>query len=194
VGIILAGGLSRRMGGGDKTLRLLAGRPILQHVIDRLAPQVELLAINANGDPARFGPFGLPIVPDSVPGHVGPLAGVLAGLDWAEAAGQGEVVTVPSDAPFLPDDLADRLTAARAATGARIAIAASGGRRHFVIGLWPHAIADVLRAALVESGLRRVGAFVESLEPAVVEFAGHPLDPFHNINTEADLADAERFI
>ncbi|MEE8272129.1 MAG: molybdenum cofactor guanylyltransferase MobA, partial [Alphaproteobacteria bacterium] len=139
VGVILAGGQSRRMGGGDKALKLLAGRPILNHVIDRVRGQVGALVLNANGDPGRFAAYRLPVVPDGVDGFAGPLAGVLAGLDWAaaNAVGATRVASFPCDAPFLPADLVERLVAAVAAARADLGCAASAGRAHPVVGLWP---------------------------------------------------------
>ena len=148
-GIILAGGQSRRMGGGDKGLLEVAGRPMLGHVIERLAPQIGRMAINANGDPARFARFGLPVVPDTIDGFVGPLAGVLAGMRWA-AANTPEarwIASMSSDAPLLPLDVVARLAAAISTRADAIAIARSGGELHPVIGLWPVALADDLDTA-----------------------------------------------
>ena len=154
IGLLLAGGRATRMGGGDKGLRLLAGRPILDHVIERLRPQLSRLLLNANGDPARFAAYGLPVVGDSPPDFAGPLAGVLAGLEWAarEAPDCPLLLSAPTDAPFLPRDLVRRLWAGREAEGADIAMAASGGRTHPVVGLWPVALAPALRHALVDGG------------------------------------------
>lgn len=180
VGAILAGGLARRLGGGDKPLRPLAGRPLLAHVVDRLRPQVDRLILNANGDPARFAAFGLDIVPDGLPDNPGPLAGILACL--LAAADADWVVTVPGDAPFLPADLAARLIAAGPA------IAASGGRRHPVIGAWRPGQARHL-ADLLAAGERKVGVF--AAEAAIVEWPG---DPFLNLNEAADFAAAEALL
>ena len=149
--VVLAGGLARRMGGGDKPLRLLGGRPLLDHVLDRVRPQVAGVILNANGDPARFAAYGLPVVADPLPDFPGPLAGVLAALDWA-AAHRPEVATVlsvPGDGPFLPPDLVARLQAARAAAGVPMACAASGGWTHPPIALWPVALRGELREALL---------------------------------------------
>jgi molybdopterin-guanine dinucleotide biosynthesis protein A len=195
-GILLAGGLSRRMGGGDKALRPLAGRSMLERVIDRVRPQVGRLAVNANGDPARFSAFGLPVLPDVVPDYAGPLAGVLTGLDWA-AAEMPEarwVATFATDAPFLPADLVARLVEATAAEGADMACAASDGRRHPVFGLWPVRLRDELRAAMVEEGVRKVDAWTARYRLAVAEFPASPTDPFFNANRPDDLAEAERMI
>ena len=193
-GVLLAGGLSRRMGGGDKALRFLAGRPVLVHVIERVRPQVTTLALNANGDPARFAEYGLPVVPDSIEGFAGPLAGVLAGLDWAAKAVPecGWLLSAPTDAPFLPADLAAALLLA-AKAGADLAVAASGGRAHPVAALWPVSLRHPLRAAL-ESGVRKVEDFTGDYRVATVEFPTEPIDPFFNLNRPEDLAEAERII
>jgi molybdopterin-guanine dinucleotide biosynthesis protein A len=195
LGAILAGGLAQRMGGGDKPLRLLAGKPILGHVIARLEPQVTALAINANGDPARFAAFGLPVVADTVPGSQGPLAGVLAGLIWARHAcpSATHLLTMPGDTPFLPTDLVARLEAARMRTGAAIAQAESGGKLHPVVTLWPLELAGPLEQALC-AGVRRVREFQGRYTVAVEPFAVDGGDPFHNINTPEDLAVAERLV
>jgi molybdenum cofactor guanylyltransferase len=189
VGVLLAGGLSRRMGGGDKSLRLLGGKPLLDHVIERLRPQVSALVLNANGDPARFAPFGLPVVADSVPGFAGPLAGVLAGLDWAaehhpECA---HVASVATDAPFLPSDLVARLIDGMEAADADLACAASGGQEHPVIGLWPVQLRDELRRALIDEGIRKVDVWTGRYKLATVEFATDRIDPFFNANRPEDL-------
>lgn len=188
LGLILAGGLSRRMGGGDKSLRPLAGRPILAHIIARLAPQVATLLLSANGDPARFAPFALPILPDDLPDHPGPLAGILAGLDHAAAHSHLWLVSTPADAPFLPLDLVTRLQRARHEAHAPMAIAASAGRTHPVAALWPTSMRDRIRAALA-AGQRRVTALT-----ADAAIATWPDDPFLNINTPADLRAAEALI
>lgn len=192
-GIVLAGGQARRMGGGDKCLRLLAGKPILAHIIARARPQVAALALNANGDPARFAEFGLPVVPDSIADFPGPLAGVLAGLDWAAASQPqaSHVASFAGDAPFLPRDLVARLAAALAA-GGELACAASGGRAHPVFGLWPVALREALRRALCEEGVRKVDQWTGRFRLATVEFPSGPVDPFFNANRPEDLAEAER--
>jgi molybdenum cofactor guanylyltransferase len=191
-GVLLAGGLSRRMGGGDKTLRPLGGRPILAHVIDRVRPQVAVLALNANGDPARFSQFGLPVVADSIEGFAGPLAGVLAGLDWAAEALPGCVwlLSAPTDAPFLPEDLVSRLESETGA-GADIAVASSGGRSHPVAALWPIWLRARLRHALA-SGIRKVEDFTKDYRVRSAQFAADPVDPFFNMNRPEDLEAAER--
>jgi molybdopterin-guanine dinucleotide biosynthesis protein A len=199
-GVLLAGGQSRRMGGGDKCLRPLAGRPLLAHVIERARPQVGPLVLNANGDPARFAAFGLPVAADVVAGFAGPLAGVLTGLEWAAANAPGctHVASFASDAPFLPTDLVARLTAAVAEKGAELACAASQGRSHPVFGLWPVRLAGVLRTAIVEGEVRKVDVWTAryrlvTVEFPVVETPAGPLDPFFNANHPDDLATAERF-
>jgi len=196
IGLLLAGGRATRMGGGDKGLRLLAGRPILDHVIERLRPQLSRLLLNANGDPARFAAYGLPVVGDSPPDFAGPLAGVLAGLEWAarEAPDCPLLLSAPTDAPFLPRDLVRRLWAGREAEGADIAMAASGGRTHPVVGLWPVALAPALRHALVADGLRKVDIWTARYRVAVVGFPIEPVDPFFNANRPEDLAEAERLV
>ena len=190
LGVILAGGLSRRMGGGDKALRELAGRRLIDRVIARLAPQVDALVLNANGPAGRFG-VDIPVVPDSLPNFPGPLAGILAGLDHARlhAPWARHILTVSSDCPLLPPDLAARLMAGK--DGAPAAIAASGGRDHPVIGLWDLALAPLLRHLLVEDGERRMRAFTARAGAATVDWPIEPYDPFLNINTPEDLADAE---
>jgi molybdopterin-guanine dinucleotide biosynthesis protein A len=195
-GVILAGGLATRMGGGDKGLMDLGGEPILGHVIARLSAQAAPLALNANGDPARFADWGLPVLPDSIEGYVGPLAGVLAGLDWAAGLGAEAIVTVAADTPFFPADLVARLEAAQAETGHPIALAAtpdasrkSGLGRHPTCGLWPVALRDDLRAAL-QDGLRKVVLWTDRHGCATARFAGGADDPFFNVNTPADLDEA----
>jgi molybdenum cofactor guanylyltransferase len=193
LGVILAGGLARRMGGGDKGLVALGGRSMLARVIAALAPQCAGLVLNANGDPARFAGFGLPVVPDTVAGFAGPLAGVLAGMEWALSARPvvDDILTFPADTPFPPADLVARLQQARREAGATIAVAASGWRRHHVVALWPVALAPALRRALVEEGLRKVESFADRFAVAVAEWPAEPDDPFFNVNTSDDLAAAE---
>ena len=194
VGVVLAGGLARRMGGGDKGLKHLAGRPVLDWVVDRARPQVAGLALNANGDPARFTAWSLPVLPDPVPGFVGPLAGVLAGLDWAAARGATWLVSFACDAPFLPTDLVARLQAARAAAGTPLACACSGGRDHPVVGLWATALREDLRQALTQEGLRKVDVWTARHGLARADFAAEPFDPFFNANRPEDLDAAEGLV
>lgn len=189
LGVLLAGGLARRMGGGDKPLLQIGGRPIIELAIERLAPQCAGLIINANGDPTRFAALGLPVVADSVPDFAGPLAGVLAGME--AAGGVADVVSAPADTPFLPTDLVERLYAARAAAGAEIAVAASGDRVHHAVALWPIKLRDKLRHALVEEELRKVSAFILRYPSVTVEWPIAPYDPFFNVNRPQDLARAE---
>ena len=192
--VILAGGLARRMGGGDKPLREIAGRPLLQRVIDRLAPQCDGLLLNANGDATRFADFGLPVVADSVADFPGPLAGILAALDWAAVQRPDVqwILSTAGDCPFLPDDLVARLHSARIAQGAQLAVAASGGHAHPVIGLWDVGLRDELRDALVQEDIRKVGRFTARYRLATVEWPATPRDPFFNANTLQDIAEAER--
>jgi molybdopterin-guanine dinucleotide biosynthesis protein A len=196
IGVLLAGGLARRMGGGDKPLRLVAGRPLLDRVIERLRPQAAGLVLNANGDPARFVSYGLPVVADSVPDFAGPLAGILAGLDWT-AANRPDcpmVVSVATDAPFLPTDLVARMEQVRATEGADLACAASGGQAHPVIGLWPVRLRDQLRHALTSEGIRKVDVWTARYKLAVVPFVDRPVDPFFNANRPDDLEEAARLL
>jgi molybdenum cofactor guanylyltransferase len=192
-GVLLAGGLSRRMGGGDKSLRLLAGRSILDRVIERARPQVSALVLNANGDPARFAATGLPVVPDPIEGFAGPLAGVLAGLDWAAAHRPGStwVASFATDAPFLPADLVAQLVDAVARDGADMACARSDGRHHPVFALWPLRLHAHLRRAVVDEGVRKVDAWTAGWRLAVADFAVTPVDPFFNANRPEDIAEAE---
>lgn len=187
-GLVLAGGQARRMGGGDKALRPLGGRTLLDHVLARLAPQAGPVALSANGDPARFAAWGLPVLPDTMPGFPGPLAGVLAGLRWAAGLGATEMLVVPTDTPFLPADLLARLREGRGA--AALACAVSGGRMHPVVALWRTGLADRLEAALA-AGERRVAGWMRAEGLAEVEFPiGPDGDPFANLNTPEDLAAA----
>jgi len=193
-GVLLAGGLSRRMGGGDKSLKVLAGETILRRVIARAKPQVEALVLNANGDPARFKDYGLPVVADSVPDFAGPLAGVLAGLDWAakEVPGATHVASFATDAPFLPADLVARFRDAVKDSKHDLACAASGGRTHPVFGLWPIALRDDLHRALTDEGIHKVDRWTARYRLAVVEFPAAPTDPFFNANAPEDLKEAEK--
>ena len=201
VGVLLAGGLSRRMGGGDKGLLDLGGRSMLACVIERLRPQVGDMIINANGDPARFAGFALPVQPDTLADNPGPLAGVLAGMRWAAQnhATARYVLTVSSDAPFLPLHLADRLAAALAEGTGAIALARSDGKLHPVIGLWPVALADDLETAVRDEGLRKVLAWTDRHGVVAVDFeplriGGERIDPFFNANTPDEMDEARRLI
>jgi molybdopterin-guanine dinucleotide biosynthesis protein A len=193
-GLLLAGGLARRMGGGDKPMKTIGGRTILDRVIARLAPQCDGLILNANGDPQRFAAFGLPVVADSVEDFPGPLAGILAGLDWI-AAHRPDVtwmLSAAADCPFLPRDLVVRLHQARIERDSRIAIAASGGQTHPVIGLWSVTLRDDLRHTLEVENFHAVGRWTARYDPAIVSWPTEPLDPFFNANTVDDIAVAER--
>jgi len=194
LGLVLAGGLARRMGGGDKVRIRIGGRTILERVLTRLRPQCSAIILNANGDRGRFADTGLPVVADGVPGFVGPLAGILAGLDWAAAHAPdvADVLSVPGDCPFLPADLAAHLEAARQATGRPLACARSGDWRHPVVALWPVALRADLRKALVEEGLHKIEAFTARYGVALAEWASTPIDPFFNVNAPEDAAAAER--
>jgi molybdenum cofactor guanylyltransferase len=194
LGLVLAGGLARRMGGGDKTRIRIGGKTILERVLARLKPQCAAVILNANGDPARFADTGLPVVPDTVPDFAGPLAGVLAGLDWAAAhvPAIADVASVPGDCPFLPADLVARLSAARQAAGVPLACARSGDWRHPVVGLWPVALRKDLRKALVEENMHKIESWTARHGIAIGDWPATPVDPFFNVNTPADAAEAER--
>ena len=198
-GILLAGGGSSRMGGGDKCLRMLAGRPILARIIERLKPQVSDMVLSANGDASRFARFGLPVVADRITGLAGPLAGIHAGLDWVKANRPGVhyAVTVSTDTPFIPDDLVTQFLAALKGRAALV-VARSEGGVHPVIGLWPIALAAALEASL-KDGVRKVGAWTEAqgaIEVAFpqIEVGGKTIDPFFNINRPDELAEANVLI
>lgn len=193
-GVVLAGGLARRMGGGDKPMRMIAGRSILDRAIARLAPQCDGLVLNANGDAARFAEFGLPVIADDVADFPGPLAGILAALDWTASARPGIewIVSVAGDCPFLPRDLVARLHRGRVTADAQLAVATSAGQMHPVIGLWQVALRHELRDALVRDDIRKVGRWTARYRLARVEWAVDPVDPFFNANTSDDLAEAER--
>lgn len=190
--VILAGGRATRMGGGDKPLRPVKGVPILSHVIARVARKGRALVLNANGDPQRFEAFGLPVIADSESDFPGPLAGILAGLDWAASEGfSGDILSVPGDCPFIPHDLAEKLDAARAAASLPLACAGSGGWTHPVIGLWPISIRESLRAALA-GGERKIDRFTARFGCATADWPIEPFDPFFNVNTPEEWAEAER--
>jgi molybdopterin-guanine dinucleotide biosynthesis protein A len=197
LGLILDGGLARRMGGADKGLVVLAGRPMLARVIERIRPQCAALALSANGDPARFASFGLPVLADDPPDFAGPLAGILAGLEFCArcaARHMTHVASLPADAPFAPIDFVARLHEARRAAGAEIAVAESGGRTHYVAALWPVALAAPLRRALEAEALRRVEGFAARFGLAPAEWPSEPFDPFFNVNAPEDLALAETML
>ena len=193
--VVLAGGLARRMGGGDKPLRDLGGRPLLAHVLERLVPQVSVMILNANGDSARFAAWGVPVVADGLPDHPGPLAGILAALDWAAEMRPDLpfVVSAPGDSPFIPRDLVVRLYAAREDAGVPLACARSDGQTHPPIGLWPVALRHDLRAALL-GGERKIDRWTARHGVAHADWPIAPYDPFFNANAPEDLAEAERLL
>lgn len=188
-GVILAGGRATRMGGGDKPLMPLNGRPLLSHVIERAECQVSELLLNANGDLRRFDGFGLRVIEDVVSGFAGPLAGVLTAMEWANAHRPDirHIATFAADTPFFPTDLVTRLQYELEAQRAELACAASGGRDHPVFGLWPVALRHDLRAALVDGGIRKASQWIARYNLARVNYENQPFDPFFNINTNADL-------
>jgi molybdopterin-guanine dinucleotide biosynthesis protein A len=193
---VLAGGLARRMGGGDKARIRIGGKTILQRVLAGITPQCTGAIINANGDPARFADTGLIVVADSVPDFAGPLAGILAGLDWA-AANVSRIewlLSVPGDCPFLPRNLAARLHEARIAAGTPLACARSGEWRHPVVALWPVALRDDLRRALLDEGLRKIEIWTARHGIGIADWPAEPIDPFFNVNTPEDAARAEALV
>jgi molybdenum cofactor guanylyltransferase len=194
-GLVLAGGLARRMGGGDKALIRIGQETILERALARLKPQCAGIIINANGDTSRFSRFGLPVVADDVAGFAGPLAGILAGLDWlaANAPATAWLASVPGDCPFLPRDLVDRLHAARIAAGVPLACAKSGDWRHPVVGLWPVGLRADLRRAVVDEGLRKIEMWTARHGVGLAEWPAEPVDPFFNVNTPEDAAQAQHF-
>jgi molybdenum cofactor guanylyltransferase len=194
VGLLLAGGKAMRIGGGDKPLQLLGGKPMLEHIMTRLAPQCDGLLLNANGFPERFARYDLPIVADGLP-DAGPLAGILAGLDWLafNQPNVQDMLVVAGDTPFIPMDLAERLMMARAETGLPLACAASSGRTHPVISLWHTDLKDALRHALVVENQRTVSRWMSPDQCAVVDWPAVPFDPFFNVNTREELIQAETF-
>lgn len=192
-GVILAGGLSRRMGGGDKFLKIVEGKSLLTHIIQRITPQVGVLALNLNGDPGRLNNEGLLVVADTLPNYLGPLAGILAGMEWAASLTppMDFVLTVPSDTPFLPADLSERLLSSLGPQN-YAALAASNEKVHGVVGLWRVSLAESLRHAIAIDGVRKVMDWVEQCHPVIVSFPVIQRDPFFNINTLADLRSAQQ--
>lgn len=190
--VILAGGKATRMGGGDKCLIEVGGARIIDHILTRLRPQAGAIALNANGDASRFSEFGLPVLPDSLPDHPGPLAGILAGLDWAAEQGASHLLSIAGDTPFFPTDLTEKLTGALK-TGPVLAASQAPGdklRRHPVFGLWPTALRDDLRQNLTE-GLRKIVLWTDAHNATTAEFLAKPYDSFLNINTPEDIALAQ---
>ena len=196
IGVLLAGGLARRMGGGDKCRQILNGQSLLEHSIARAAPQVDTLILNANGDPERFQDINLPIVPDSLDGFLGPLAGVLSGMEWAQKnrADSQWVMSFATDTPFFPKDLVDKLQAAAQKENALIAVAESDGRLQPVFALWHVSLADQLRHALAEEGVRKIDRWMEKHPMTSVDFSRENEDPFFNINRVEDIEAAEKII
>lgn len=199
VGVILAGGLSRRMGGGDKSLRLIDGTSMLDRIIERLRPQVDSILLNANGNPERFAETGLPVVADPIAGHAGPLAGVLAGMEWVSSnrPDSRHIVTIASDTPFFPENLVEKLLTENENEDSRIVLASSCGNRHPVFGLWPVALSGQLRDFLSETDTFKVMAFVKQHDFREASFplvttAGQTYDPFFNANTPDDILMAAR--
>jgi len=193
-GLVLAGGLARRMGGGDKALIRIGNQTILERALARLTPQVSGIVLNANGDPMRFASFRLPVVADSVPDFAGPLAGILAGLDWVAANKPGVewVVSVPGDCPFLPRDLVAKLHAAREREDKALACAHSGDWRHPVVGLWQVALYEDLRHAITVEDLRKIEVWTARHGVALADWPVEPVDPFFNVNTPEDVQTATR--
>jgi molybdopterin-guanine dinucleotide biosynthesis protein A len=194
LGLVLAGGLARRMGGGDKAMIRIGVKTILDRVLERLRPTCTGIVLNANGDPARFAQYGLPVIADSIPDFAGPLAGILAGLDWAatHAPGVSDVMSTPGDCPFLPWDMVERLHQARQDANLPLACARSGDWRHPVVGLWPVALREDLRTALTVDGLRKIEVWTARHGIAIADWPSEPVDPFYNVNTPEDAATAER--
>ena len=196
LGVLLAGGQALRMGGGDKGSILLGGRPMMEHIIERAQTQVTTMIINANGDVRRFQNYGLEVISDVIEGFAGPLAGVLTGMEWAEinAPKVEWVATFPSDAPYFPLDLVNRLTAAVVNGDAELACAYSNGWSHPVFGIWPVYLADHLRHAMVNEKVRKIDDWTARYKLVEVEFPTEPFDPFFNVNTPENLVEAEKIL
>jgi molybdenum cofactor guanylyltransferase len=196
IGVLLAGGLARRMGGGDKCLKILGGKTLLSYAIDAATPQVSQLILNANGDSSRFVEFKLPVVPDVVDGAQGPLAGVLTGMEWASrnVTNCEWVVTFPTDAPFFPNDLVERMLEKVHNKNADMACARSNERTHPVFALWPIKLAGDLRRAMLEENLRKIDKWTEKFNVINVNWSTDIIDPFFNINCAEDLEQAKEFL
>ena len=194
--VLLAGGQAQRMGGVDKCLQLLGGKTLLAHVLERIGPQVGPILLNANGDPERFETYGLPVVADVVSGFVGPLAGILTGLRWTKENADAckWMVSVPTDAPFIPTDLVSSLMSGIEEYGCEIACAVSCGRTHPVVGIWPVTLADALERALVNEDIRKIDRWTARYHLVEVGFPADNVDPFFNANRLEDLAEAERLL
>lgn len=200
IGVLLAGGQSRRMGGGDKCLMRVGGQTMLARAIDRLRPQTDGLILNANGDPERFSEVDLPVAADPVEGFAGPLAGVLAGLGWARvhAPAAAFIATAATDTPFFPTDFVARCLTATDGNARAIVLARSGGRAHPVFGLWPTALASDLQDALA-GGVRKVLDWTDRHDTRFADFGpvgigGETIDPFFNANRPEDLTELERLL
>jgi molybdopterin-guanine dinucleotide biosynthesis protein A len=196
LGVLLAGGRARRMGGGDKGLSILGGRPMMERIIERAQSQVSVLIINANGDVERFKNFEIEVIPDVIDGFAGPLAGVLTGLEWAvmHAPEVDWVATFATDAPFVPFDLVKRLFSAVYSDNADLACACSNGRSHPVFGLWPVHLADDLRRAMIDEKIRKIDAWTARYKLIEVDFSIKPIDPFFNVNAPEHLVEAEALL
>ncbi len=201
-GVLLAGGLGRRMGGGDKPLKTLGGRPILDLVLERAREQVDHLILNVNGDTERFSNYGLPIASDVVEGYAGPLAGILTGMEWSRdnVSDVEWMVSFATDAPFFPLDMVERLIRETNEAGADMACARTQGRTHPVFALWPVRLADDLRHAMIDEDMRKIDRWTERYDILHVDFdvsdqsEGEGIDPFFNINRPEDLAEAESWL
>jgi len=191
--VILAGGAARRLGGGDKPLRTIAGKSILDWIIGRIEPQVQFLAISANGDPTRFASYALPVLPDLVP-DLGPMAGIASAMEWAKKTNPAasHVLLVSGDTPFLPPDLVERLSIVTALNASQIVAASSSGKIHPTIALWPLAAMPMIKKALSEKKGRRVSDWLSILNHHSVEWDHDLFDPFFNVNTPEDLQEAEK--
>lgn len=194
--VLLAGGQARRMGGGDKCLQMLGGQTLLERVLERIGPQVGPIILNANGDPERFAGYGLPVVADIVSGFAGPLAGILTGLRWTEenAPSCRWMVSIPTDAPFIPANLVSSLLSTLEEQKGDIACAVSNGRTHPVVGIWPIALAEALERALVDEDIRKIDRWTARYRVVEVDFPANIVDPFFNANRLEDLAEAERLL
>ena len=190
--VILAGGAAKRLGGGDKPLRMIGGKPILDWIIERIKPQIHALALSANGNPARFAAYSRDILPDFEP-HLGPMAGIVSAMEWAKKTNPiaSHVLILSGDSPFIPSDLVRRLAELPSIAPDSMIAASSAGRTHPTIGFWPIAASDRIKQAIIEGKGRRVSDWLEVFPHQSVEWETQPFDPFFNINTQEDLAAAE---
>lgn len=196
-GVLLAGGLGRRMGGGDKPLKSLGGRPILDMVVERAKPQVDRLMLNVNGNTERFAHYHLPLVEDVIDGYAGPLAGILTGMEWSrrEVPDAEWMVSFATDAPFFPLDMAARLIDDVQVHAAQMACAMTKGRTHPVFAVWPISLSDELRCAMMDEDVRKIDLWTAryGIRHVAFEFSEPDVDPFFNINRPEDLVEAERW-